>query len=398
MNILHISNVAGPKGGGISEVVHALIKYQNSLNCAAHLWFPGNNKLKNEVSVKANIDLINLKNLDTLGSEKFGITPSLFFKLEHVKKCYDVIHQHGIWLPISKFTSSISKSKKVIISPHGLLEPEKFIISPLKKKIAYQLYERDNIKNAHCFIASSNQEAESLRLFGITQPIAVIPNGISNNWFNNKRVVNSEFKKTYKIPNNKKILLFLSRIHPIKGLELLIESISEVKDVFLEKDWCFVIAGINELNHVEELQRLTNKLNLNEIIHFLPSMFGSEKLSAFDDAAFFILPSKSENFGIVVIEALARGVPVISTKRTPWSDLNKHKCGFWIDRTKEAFKECLNEVLNLDETSLMKMGYNGKILVKEKYLWESVTQQTLAVYKWVINNFDNQYKIGFEIF
>ena len=112
---------------------------------------------------------------------------------------------------------------------------------------------------------------------------------------------------------------------------------------------------------------------------------GQEKLEVFDNATFFILPTFNENFGIVVAEALARGLPVITTRGTPWEELNKYNCGLCVDNTEDGLKSALLKVLSHSETKIVEMKLNGRRLIAEKYLWDRTTLKTIDLYKWILH-------------
>ena len=396
MRILTLTNTAGKEGGGVGEVVRNLVYFQNKLGCTSDLWFPSNEDLQAEV---ANISAINSNNLfpfDTI--EKFGIgfPFSIFFKRRHVEQNYDLVHQHGIFLFNSVFTKSLKNIKKVI-SPHGYIESERLSISKRKKDIAFLLYERGNLKNCDCLVACSKQEAIGFREFGLKQPIGILPNGINDQVFRNDLVIN-DFKLVNNIPNTKKVLLFLSRIHPIKGIELLIDSIISLRKTFEINNWMLIVAGINENKYQEVLEDKVQLNRLSSIVKFIGPQYDEQKLKAFAAADCFILPSINENFGIVVIEALASGIPVIATKRTPWEDLVIKKCGWWVERSKDGLSSVLKELMLKKTDGLKQMGENGKKLVQEKYLWHPIAKQSLSLYQWVLNDFDDSFKNGFTLF
>ena len=249
-------------------------------------------------------------------------------------------------------------------------------------------------------VACSEQEALSLRDFGLSQPIVILPNGVNEslirkNPLNKKDLV---FRLKYDIRPNTRILLFLSRIHPFKGLELFLECILAIKDEFRKNNWIFVIAGINELSHEIELRIFVESNDIGDIVRFVGPQYGQNKVDVFDSADCFILPSKGENFGIAVIEALARGLPVITTKTTPWRELEDLDCGWWVSRTKNDFINTLLELFSKDESNLIQMGENGIKLVESKYTWSKVSQQSIQMYKWVLNDFNEKYKKGFALF
>jgi glycosyltransferase involved in cell wall biosynthesis len=399
MKILHLSNVAGRLGGGISEVVHALLYWQHKLGYSSTLWFLSKQSQVDEIANDNKIDQNRLFAIRLVFGFRFLISPSSFLKLNKFKKEVDLIHQHGIFLPISLLTLSVNKKKKVIISPHGLLEPEKLKYSSFKKSVALRLFENKNLKSCDCLVACSEQEALSLRDFGLSQPIVILPNGVSESIIRKKPPNKKDlgFKLKHDIRPNTRILLFLSRIHPFKGLELFLECILAIKDEFRKNNWIFVIAGINELSHEEKLKIFVENNDLSHIVRFIGPQYKQDKLDAFDSASCFILPSKGENFGITVIEALARGLPVITTRTTPWKELEDFDCGWWIERTKKDFINTLLELFSKDEGDLAKMGENGVRLVEEKYTWSNVTHQSIQMYKWVLSDFDEKYKKEFYL-
>jgi len=262
------------------------------------------------------------------------------------------------------------------------------------------LFENRNLKSCDCLVACSEQEALSLRDFGLSQPIVILPNGVSESLIRKKPSNKKDlvFRLKYDIRPNTRILLFLSRIHPFKGLELFLECVLEIRDEFRKNNWMFVIAGINELSHEEELKIFVENNNINDIVRFVGPQYKQDKVDALDSANCFILPSKGENFGISIIEALARGLPVITTKTTPWKELEDLDCGWWIRRTKNDFINTLIKLFSKDENTLTRMGKNGIELVESKYTWTKVAQQSIQMYKWVLNDFNKKYKKGFIIF
>lgn len=394
--ILHLSNVAGRLGGGISEVVHAFMKFQQGEHVKPSLCFLGKKSDEREIAIDNNIDSNLIKSLNI----KAFINPMFLFSQKKYIKRYDLIHQHGLFLPISLLSKSTDNKTKVIISPHGFLEPEKMIVSHFKKHLALSLFEKKNISNANAFMACSLKEAHSLREYGIKQPIAIVPNGISPSFVSSKKLnskIKPSFKRKYNINDKSKVLLFLSRIHPFKGLDLFIDSIISVADDFRANQWIFVVAGIDELSHEEELKLKVSKNKLDDIVRFIGPQYGKDKLEALDSADCFVLPSKGENFGIVVIEALARGLPVIATQTTPWDELTSSNCGWWVQRTIPSFISVLHELFVADESLLTQMGLNGIKLVENKYTWPMISNQTVNFYNWVLSDFTDELKKGFDL-
>jgi glycosyltransferase involved in cell wall biosynthesis len=400
MKILNLSNIAGVTSGGIGDVAQAMIRHQNKLAVESHLWFPGDVDKKTEVHKLTDVPLNQIDALNTIGPDHLGITPGLISKRNFAGENFDIIHQHGAFLPISLFTKSLSKKIKVLISPHGLFEPERLEMQSRKKVIARLLFENSNFKNSACLVACSEQEALNLEALNFDVPIAILPNGIEEDFLLKETSLEerASFRKKKNIPEDKKVLLFISRIHPLKGLVLLLEVLSKMKDQFQKSNWLLVIAGIDENNHQEELNNLVKDYGLEEIVQFVGPVFGEEKILMFDVASTFILPSMNENFGIVIIEALARGIPVITSKNTPWVDLEDFNCGWWIDRKEKDITMTLENLIKLDSSELSLMGESGKKLVKNKYLWASIAKQSINLYKWILSDFNEDCNSGFQLF
>lgn len=393
MKILHLSNVVGKFGGGVAQVVQALLFNQFKLGRNPELWFLGNKSQETEL-----IDTLDIQaNALCAIENQFLRLPYFFRKLRNVKDKHVVVHQHGIFLPISLLSLTARRNVKVIISPHGYLEPEKLKVSRVKKELVLALFERKNLKTAHCLIACSKKEAVSLREFGLSQPIVILPNGVSDSLLREDLSIrgNPDIKRKYGIKIDTKVLLFLSRIHPFKGLSLFLKSILTIKDDFIRNGWIFVISGIDELNHEAELQAFVKENDMESIVKFIGPQYKKDKINIFDAADCFILPSRGENFGIAVIEALARGLPVITTTATPWEELLTNNCGWWVPRAQKDFVGAILELFSKDKRRLMEMGQNGIELVAKKYTWSDVTRQSLCVYEWVLNDFNQDFKKGF---
>ena len=294
-----------------------------------------------------------------------------------------VIHITGLWNLTSH--QAIVESKKleipIIISPQGMLEPWAIKQRFWKKKLAWLLYQNWDLKSAKVIHATAEQEAENLRRLGLRQPIAIIPNCI--NFENLKTVTSKNYLNLSTNPKNvNKIrkLLFLSRIHPKKGLIELVRAWSKIHP----KNWKVVVAGPSEGDHRAEVELFIKKKKLTKYFEFVGSVEGEEKNKLYQTADLFILPTFSENFGIVVAEALASGVPVITTKAAPWQGIEKFKCGWWIDVGEEPLKFALEEALHSSPEKLSEMGERGKIYAENTFGSIMVAKQMLEVYRWML--------------
>ncbi len=308
-----------------------------------------------------------------IGPQKFGYAPSMRRDLMGCKP--DFVHLHGLWKYPSAAVLHWSRRtrKPYMISPRGMLEPWALQQSQLQKRIAGWLFQNACLRCAACIHATSAQEVESIRGAGYGNPIALIRNGIEAP-ATLPFIPANENRKT-------KRALFLSRIHPKKGLLNLIKAWSEVRPF----GWELMIAGPDEGNHLREVKAAVMKHRLEKSIFFRSETLHEAKTQLYLESDLFILPSFSENFGLVIGEALAHGLPVITTRATPWEDLEKRHCGWWIDVGVAPLVRALKEATSLPLDQLRLMGMRGHQLVKDRYSWDRVAGEMVKVYKWLIN-------------
>lgn len=289
----------------------------------------------------------------------------------------DLFHGNGLWqYPVHAMAvAARQRNIPYIISPHGMLEPWAINTGKWKKKVAMILFQRRDLANANCIHATASMEAKNIRKLGFKNPIAVIPVGITLSEFPQKITNKEKVKKT---------VLFLSRIHPKKGIELLIEAWKKL-DKSITANWQVEIAGNGDATYIATLQKLITNFSLQNEIQIIGPQFGANKLATYHRADLFVLPSYCENFGIVVAEALACGVPVITTKGTPWEELNTLHAGWWIDIGVVPLIDALSQAMLLTDTEMQQMGLNGRKLIEENYSIELVAFKMIEVYEWLLN-------------
>jgi glycosyltransferase involved in cell wall biosynthesis len=277
----------------------------------------------------------------------------------------DLVHINGIWSPENWGFQKKAQELgiKVILSPHGMLEPWILDQNPWKKKIGLFLYQKKAIQKVLFLHATAQMEADNIRVLGFKTPIHIIPNGID--------LVDVKVIKEY---YGTKKMVFLSRIHPKKGIELLLEAWRNSST----DDWTLEIAGNGDKEYIETLNQSAKNL---KNVNFVGAKYGEDKWDFLRSADVMVLPTYSENFGIVVAEALAVGVPVITTQGTPWEDLESYNCGWWIDLSVENLKSTFLKIFNTPADILDTMGNNAKILVKEKYDIKAIGKNMVEFYK-----------------
>lgn len=374
MKILHCITDLNLSSGGPSLSVWSLVAGLRELQIDAEIVTFQSKQHKDELIGEGSF-------LNTIPSplfRRFGYSASFNNFLQTTS--HEIFHGHSLWqYPVHAMAKTgRKKNLPYIIAPRGTLEPWSLKVGKWKKKLALALYQRNDLAKAACIHATAQKEAENIRKLGFKNPIAIIPNGINI----------SEFPvKPAMIKKEKQTILFLSRLHPKKGIENLIEAWNQTKRS-LRQNWQIEIAGNGEQNYIASLQKLIETKGLQEEIKIIGPQYGDAKLKAYHRADMFVLPTYGENFGNVVIEALACGVPVITTKGTPWEELNTRNAGWWIDIGVQSLVKALDEALHLPEEQRIQMGQNGRKLVEEKYSIEAVAAQMIQLYKWILSEGD----------
>jgi glycosyltransferase involved in cell wall biosynthesis len=368
MKILHCIPDLNLSSGGPSLSVWSLVTGLRRLNIDVDIVTyesqDGNDKMIGEG--------LFVKTIPSPRFRRFGYSAYLNNFLQNTS--HEIYHGNGLWqYPVHAMAKTArKKNKPYIISPHGMLYPEALQNSAWFKKLAMLLYQKKDLKKATVLHATCKQELEHFRQLGLTNPVAVIPNSI-------------DIKipgKQVKPENQKKRVGYVGRFDPIKNIENLIKAWSETGKY--EPGWELVLIGDGETSYKASLVRLVEKLDIKNIV-FTGFLNGEEKGTALQSLNYLVLPSKSENFGMVVPEALIREIPVIASKGTPWEELNTYNAGWWIDIGVQPLVETLHETLNLSEEQRQQMGQNGRKLVEEKYSIEAVAAQMIQLYKWILN-------------
>ena len=280
----------------------------------------------------------------------------------------DVVHVNCCWQPY--FALAVLWAKKagypVVLSPHGMLEPwivrRHYWTRKLPSLLVYQRNAFFASDVVHATAESERQNIERIsqycKLLSNWHPkVCVIVNGVDTDGIE----VKTSWRRSRKI-------LFLSRVHPKKGIEMLLQAFSELllNDGSL-RDYVLQIAGDGDPSYFDSLRSLADRLGLNRHVQWLGGVYDDRKWALFREADLFVLPTHSENFGIVVAEALASGTPVLTTKGTPWSMLNIERCGWCVDVSADAIKTALCQFFDLDENELKQMGLRGRRLVEENF-------------------------------
>jgi poly(glycerol-phosphate) alpha-glucosyltransferase len=378
LKISFVTHQLSYAGGGVSAVVESLSSALDQnlgnvrvLGLADDVW---DTEHANWCGGKA-------EGFSTFGPSALGWAPGLYDSL--VKEAPDLTHTHGIWMATSAQVANWGRrfGKPYIVSPHGMLEPHALTISSWKKKIARRLFEDRHLNEAHCIHALNSAEAEHIRQFGLKNPIAILPNGVS---IPGRLLTDVQEPWLNEFPKKAPVLLFLGRVHPKKNLSGLVWAISELKRTNRLGSWKLAVAGWGQDSHTEEIRKLVSELQLDAEISLLGPLFGAEKDAALRHATAFILPSYSEGLPMAVLEAWAYGLPVAMT--TACNLPTGFECGAAIEipTSPKEMVGPLSDFLQMSGSNLEAMGRKGRTLVERDFSWDAVAASFVDLYKWAL--------------
>ena len=284
----------------------------------------------------------------------------------------DIMHNHSLWMMPNVYSCLAVKRTDIplVVSPRGTLSERAMRNGSKVKKVFWPLIQRPALNQVTSFHATAMSEYEDIRRMGFKQPVAIIPNGIDIP------------DVTKPLRGNMRTLLFLGRIHPIKGLDSLLPAWKDVQQLF--PDWQLRIVGPDNGGYLNEIKQLAATLRLQRI-EFTGPLTGQDKTQAYRDADLFVLPTYSENFGMTVAESLAAGTPAIVTSGAPWGGLDANNAGWWIDVGKEALVTCLQSAMSKSREELDQMGGKGRKWMEDSFSWEHIAWNMKQTYGWLLN-------------
>ena len=364
MKILHTNPCLNKSSGGPSVCTYQLVKALNQSGTDTDLL---------SLSSKVKEDCIStdpfIKYVEYDARTPLGV--SLNFKqflVDNINR-YDIVHANTIWLWTTHDAIHVAKeqNKPVVLSLHGMLYPQALQVSRWKKKLVLPLFQRNDLRRADVLHATSMAELKSIRDFGLTQPVAVLPNGIEIDTMPTMRQQGNKIRH----------FGFIGRINRIKNIDTLLDAWATLGN---KTSMCKLsIIGSDDVVYENELRQFVKDKHLDNV-EFAGFLSGEQLSQATRELDYLILPSKSENFGMVVIEALANGVPVIASTGTPWEELNLHRCGWWVDCTTDTLVKTLAEAIDLQESDRIKMGHNGQMLVERNYTIREIAMKFNQLY------------------
>lgn len=285
----------------------------------------------------------------------------------------DLVHQHGIWnLPFHQLDIICRKlGIPYVIAPRGSLDSWSLSQKKWKKKLALLTYQRADIRNAAAMHATAESEAACCRNVGYRGRIIISPNGVN---------LPSSLPACSSRCDGRHRMLFLSRIHPKKGLVELMRAWARIK----KDGWLLEIVGNDSDGYWTIVDREIKSLGIADSVVWVGPTGDREKWGKYCSADCFVLPTHTENFGIVIAEALYAGLPVITTQGAPWGALIERGCGWWTPISVEAIADAMRDAMAMTDSQRAVMGRKGHDYVCDSFSWGKTAERLADDYRKVI--------------
>ncbi len=286
-----------------------------------------------------------------------------------------VVHSHGLWLHPNWAAAAAARRVGVplVISPRGMLQPVALARKGWLKKILLRFFDGRHLRQARLIHVTSDAEATAVRRLGMVAAVATIPNGVDLDAFPLQQVDEGNARRQ---PGR---VVYLGRIHPTKGLDVLLAAWPMVRDAFPHS--VLVVAGPGEPWHLAAFRRQAG--GVAGVVSECGREVGPrERLELLATADVVVLPSRTENYGMVVPEALACRTPVVTTTGTPWCALETERCGWWVEAGPAALARALVEALSLDNDTRQAAGERGRAFVEREHSVTAAAGRMVAAYQW----------------
>ncbi len=303
------------------------------------------------------------------GPTPLFFAPDLRREARGLVEARGVVHAHGFYVYPNKVLGAWTRRLKraLVCHPHGMFEPWILNRSRWKKRLVHWLFEDANFRHARLWRALTAKEADQIRTLGIGGEVVVAPNGIDLAPFEDPAVTPA--------PRERRRILFLGRLHPKKGVDLLLRAAAQCEA--FKADWEIVVAGPDEGGHLAELEAIVRELDLADVVRFPGTVTGEAKVALLKSADVFALTSHSEGFSVAILESMACGVPVLASHACNFPELARDGGGWLCEAEVDSIGAALDQALAATDDERRQRGQAGQRLVRECYTWQAVARTLL---------------------
>lgn len=371
MKVGQITTWLSNRGGGIPAVVLPLAANLERHGVSASIF----GLVEKEQDLVPQARSLKIRTFRPVDRGLFGYSPKLTGCL--LRERLDLVHQHGLWQypSIACLRWYGKTAAPYLVSPHGMLDAWALGNSAWKKRLAGQLFQRSHLECAACLHALNMAELRAIRAFGLRNPVVVLPNGIDLP----QECASVPPTWAAQVESGLKVLLYLGRLHPKKGLSALIRAWK----VAAPEGWHLVIAGWAQGGYEAQLKRLAQTMGIARTAAFVGPQFGQDKAASFQRADAFVLPSLSEGLPMAALEAWSYRLPVLMTAACNLAEGFTAGAAMEMPLDPQGMSDKLTEFLEQSDEERQWMGNAGRHLVEERFTWERVAQQMSAVYQWI---------------
>ncbi len=374
MKILHIIENLDSSYGGPARSVPLLVKYLNKLDIENKIFTI--EVYKNESNTVLEANDIDVVKLPLEGMKKIKYSSKLENEIEQEITKDTVIHVHTVWTYPTYIGYKIVKkyNLSLVVSTRGTMYAWALDQSKVVKKIAMWLFQKKMLQTANMIHITEPNEKKALENIGIHNNTVLVPNGIEIE--NDFESLDKNILKQIKYDKSKRYILFLGRIVHNKGLHYLINSYKKIQNKYNDIE-VLVVGGVEDKKYFDSLEKL-------ERVHFLGALDGIEKHTLFSISSLFVLPSRTENFGMAIAEAMSYKIPVITTQGTPWKELQDNDAGWWIELSQENLDNALEEALSCKCSDLKAKG-NREFAIIKNYTWKKQALKMKECYEEILS-------------
>jgi len=393
LRVLHVIPAVGPAYGGPSQAVVQMCDAVNRLGgpvraevLTTDAASPNGDRLDVPVGrpvVAGTDNATRVRHFPYVGPESFKFSPGLGGWLRRHVRRYAVVHVHGLFGYPGLAAARACRRRGVpyVVRPLGMLDPWSLQQHRVRKRVALALAERANLRGAaglHFTSEAERRHAEGVLGRAAMREAFVSPIGVDGHT-RDRLPVQGRFRRRYPQLAGQRIVLFMGRVHPKKGIELILQSVAGLR-AGGTRNVALVIAGEGAESYTAKLAMTVDRLGLGPHVLWTGWLSGETKREALAEADVFVLPSQQENFGIAAVEAMAAGVPVIVSRAVGlWQQVRRHEAGLVVARDRAALVEALGLLLN-DGGLRGRLGANARRLAHEAYGWPAIAASLVQRY------------------